>query len=75
MSPASHRAGSEEGWMPPRSFKLQVSKGEKAVPTRSICLSCLSGDCVDVVDVSRPAAFLQSWDGQGEACSEQNTNS
>ena len=47
----------------------------KAAPAWSGCLSCPCGDHVDLVDVNRLAAFLQSCDGRGEAVSERNTNS
>lgn len=64
VPPASCGAGSGEGWVLPRSLKLQASSGmQQCFPRGKSCFSCPHGACVGLVAVNGPAAFLQSSDG------------
>lgn len=59
-----------------RSLKLQASPAMRQCFSKGrSCLSCPHGACVGLVAVNRPAAFLRSSEGRGEAASEGDTDS
>lgn len=78
----SHRARSGEGWMLPRRFKLRAYVGMqqcfstgKQHPHGLTTSPARTEIVLDLVDVDRLAAFLQSCDGQGKAVSKQDADS
>lgn len=82
MPLASHGAGSGEGWMLPRSFKLWVCTGMqqcfsmgKQHPHGLAASPACTEIMLDLVDVNKLTAFLLSSYGQREAVSEQNADS